>query len=97
MIDHRPLVAIHKKDVTILLQRLQCILLRICQYRERIIYESVPDLFIADWLSRQNHKEGKDGKILDMKINIDAMRTRTDILNCMTIQQQATTKENYLQ
>ena len=58
--DHKPLVAIFKKDITTLSQRLQQILLRIHQYRVRIVYKSRPDLFIADWLSRQNHGRDKD-------------------------------------
>ena len=57
--DHKPLVAIFKKDVATLSQRLQQILLRILQHRDRIIYKPGRDLFIADWLSRQNHKENK--------------------------------------
>ena len=60
---HKPLVAIFKKDVATLVWRLQNILLRIHQYRARIIYKPGPDLFRADWLSRQNHMENKDDKI----------------------------------
>ena len=41
-------------------QRLQEILLRIHQYRVRIIYKARPDLFIADWLSKQNQGKEKD-------------------------------------
>ena len=48
--DHKPLVANLKKDVLTLLQRLQCILLRIHQCRIKILCKPVPDLFIADWL-----------------------------------------------
>ena len=29
------------------------------QYRVRIIYKSGPDIFVADWLSRPNHKENR--------------------------------------
>ena len=31
----------------------------------------VPDLFIADWLSRKNHKENKDEEINGMQVNIN--------------------------
>ena len=55
--DHKPLVAIVKRDVETLSHRLQWILLRIHQYRVRIIHKLRSGLFIADWLSRQNHKE----------------------------------------
>ena len=60
--DHKPLVTIFKKDVTTLSQRLQSILLRIHQYRVRIINTPGPYLFIVDWLSRQNHSEDKDAE-----------------------------------
>ena len=56
--DHKPLVAIFKKDMATLSQCIQCILLKIYQYRVQIIYKPVPKIFIADWLSWHNHKEG---------------------------------------
>ena len=37
--DHKTLVALFKKDVASLSQRIQCILLRIHQYRVRILYK----------------------------------------------------------
>ena len=54
-------------------------LLRIHQYRVRIIYKPGPDVFIADWLSRQNHKENRDKEIPDMQLNVDAIQTTTNI------------------
>ena len=36
---------------------------KIHQYRVQIIYKSGPEIFIADWLSRNNHVEGKDKPI----------------------------------
>ena len=66
--DHKPLVAMFKKDVATLLQCIQCILLKIHQYRVQIIYKPGPEIFIADWLSRNNHMEGKDKPIKDMDI-----------------------------
>ena len=49
--DHKLLVAIFKKDVVMLSQKLQCILFRIHQYRIWIIYIPRLDLLLADWLS----------------------------------------------
>ena len=62
-------------------------LLRIHQYGVRIIYKPGLELFIADWLSRQNHKENKNAEIPGMQLNIDATQTITNIPDCMTIQQ----------
>ena len=58
-----------------------------------------PDLFIADWLSRQNHKENKDAEIPGMQLNINAIQTTLNITDCMTIQKlpQATSQDEYLQ
>ena len=47
------------------------------QNRIRIICKPGPDLFMAVWLSRQNHKE-------IMKINISAIHMTTVIQYCMT-------------
>ena len=55
--DHKPLVAIFKTDAATLSKRIQCILLRIYQFRVRILYKPAPDLFITDWLPRHNHTE----------------------------------------
>ena len=67
-------------------QRIQQILLRIYQYRLRIKYKSGPNLFIADWLSRQNHKEKKDKEMSGMWLIVDAIQTTTNISDCMMIQ-----------
>ena len=64
--DHKLLVTIFKKDVATLSQRFWQILLKNYQYRVRIIYNPGPDLFIADWLSRQNYSKDKDAEILGM-------------------------------
>ena len=97
--DHKPLVAIFKKDVTMLLQQIQQILLRMHQCRVRVIYKPGPDLYITDWLSRQNHEENKDTEITGLQLNIDAIETVTNITDCMTIQQlqQATSQDDHLQ
>ena len=87
IIDCKLLVAIFKKDVAMLFQKIQQILLRIQQYRVKIIYKPGPDLFLVDWLSRQNHKENKDKEIPGMQLNVDAIETTTNIPDCMKIQQ----------
>ena len=48
--DHKPLVAIFKKDVAMPSQHIQCILLKIHQDMVQIIYKPGPEIFIADWL-----------------------------------------------
>ena len=58
--DQKPLVEIFKEDIATLLQKPQYILLRIHQYRIRTLYKRGPDLFIADWLSLQNHEENSN-------------------------------------
>ena len=58
--DHKRLVSVLKKDVATLSQQIQHILLKIHQCRVQIIYKPGSDIFIADWLSRHNHTEGKD-------------------------------------
>ena len=47
--NHKPLVAIFKKDVAMLLQCIQHILLKSYQYRVQILYKPGPEIFIADW------------------------------------------------
>ena len=78
---------------------MQCILLKIHQYRVQIIYKPGPQIFIADWLSWHNHKEGKDKPIKDMDIRIDAIQCATDIPECISISQiqQASTQDEHLQ
>ena len=48
-----------KKKSTAPSQRLQWSLLKIHQYRVRIIHKSRPDIFIVDWLSREK-TQGKE-------------------------------------
>ena len=83
--DYKPLVSIFKKDVATLSQQIQCILLKIHQYRVQIIYKPGPDIFIADWLSRHNHVEGKDQLIKGMEIWVDIIQTVTDMLECLSM------------
>ena len=65
---HKPLVVMFRKDVADLLQCIQCIMLKIHQYRVQILYKPGPEIFIADWLSRNNHIESKDKPIKDVDI-----------------------------
>ena len=62
------------------------------------MYKLGPDIFIADWLSRQNHVEGKDKLIEDMDIQVDAIQSNTDISECASIEeiQQALAQDEHL-
>ena len=97
--DHKTLIAMFKKDVATLSQCIQHILLKVHHYSVQIIYKPGPDIFIADWLSRYNHIEGKDRPIKDMDIQVDAIQSATDILECVSAaeMQQASTQDDYLQ
>ena len=88
-----------KKDVATLLQCIQCILLKIHQYRVQIIYKPGPEIFIADWLLRHNHTEGKDKTIKGMDVWVDAIQTATDMPECISMAeiQQAASQDNHLQ
>ena len=70
-----------------LLQHIQCILLKIHQHRVQILYKPGPEIFIADWLLQHNHEEGKEEPIRDMDIRVDAIPRETDILECISISQ----------
>ena len=96
--NHKPLVAIFKKDVVILSQRIQCILLRIHQYMVRKLYKPGLEIVIADWLFQHNHKENRCEAIHGMDIRVDAIQIMTDVSECMSIQQiqQATSQDEYL-
>ena len=85
MTDHKPLIYMFKKDVATLLQCIQHILLKIHQYRVQIIYKPGPEIFIADWLSRHNHVEGKDKPIKDMDVWVDAIQSMTDMPECVSM------------
>ena len=97
--DHKPLFVIFKNDVATLPQWPQLNLLRIHQYRVRIIYKPGPDLFMADWLSRYNHNASKAKEITGMQISINAIQSTTNILDCMTVSelQEATSQDQHLQ
>ena len=76
-----------QKDVATISQCIQWVLLEIHQYRVQILYKPRSEIFIVDWLSWQNHKEGKDELIEDMDIRVDAIQSTTDIPECMSILQ----------
>ena len=61
--DHKPLVAIFKKDMPMLSQCIHHILLKNHQYRLHILCKPGSEIFIANWLSQHNHKEDKDEPI----------------------------------
>ena len=72
---------------------------KIHQYRVQIIYKPDPKIFIADWLSRHNHVEGKDKPIKDIDIRVDAIQSATDMPECISMAeiQLASTQDNHLQ
>ena len=74
-------------------------MLKIHQYRVKIIYKPGLEIFIADWLSQYNHEEGKDKPSKDMDIRIDAIQSLTDIQECVSISQiqQASVWDEHLQ
>ena len=91
-LDNKPktLVAIFKKEVVSLTQRLQWIILHINQYNIRILYKHWPQLFIMEQVSRYNHETNKNEEILGLNITINAIDSCMDIPDCMT------TKKNYI-
>ena len=96
---HILLVSIFKKDVATLSQWIQHILRKIHQYRVQIIYKPGPDIFIADWLSRHNHADGKNQLIKGVEVWVDVIQTATDMPEClsMTELQQASSQDDHLQ
>ena len=81
--DHKLLVSMFKKDVATLSQQIQCILLKIHQYRVQIIFKPGLEIFIADWLLRHNHTEGKDKPIKGMDVQVDAIQNAKDMPECI--------------
>ena len=80
--DHNPLVAILGKDVAMLSQWLQCIILYIHKYRLCIPH---PKLFITDWPTWLNHEENIYKKIWGLSINVNATETALDLPVCTSI------------
>ena len=80
---HKQLKAIFRKDMATLSHWLQRILLCIHQYNLRILFKLEPQIFVADWLSRPSHSENQNEEIMRRSLNIKAIETCTDILECM--------------
>ena len=97
--DHKPLVAMFKKDVATLSQYIQHILLKIHQYRVQIIYKPGPEIFIADRLLRNNHVEGRDKPIKDMDVWVVAIQSSIDMSESISMAeiQQALSQDDHLQ
>ena len=97
--DHKPLVSMFKEDGATLSQHIQHILLKIHQYRVQVIYKPGPEIFIADWLLRHNHTDGKDKPIKGMDVLVDAIQTTIDMLECVSVAeiQQVSSLDNHLQ
>ena len=71
--DNKLLVEILKKDVGSLSQSLQGILLCIHQYGIRVLYTPGPQLFLIDWLSRDNHETHKEKEIPQMNLTVNSL------------------------
>ena len=96
--DYKTLIVIFKNDVATLSQRFQQILLRIHQYRMRIISKPGSNIFMADWLSTQNHSKNKDKEITGIQISINAIQSTTNIPECIKMHelQEATSQDQHL-
>ena len=79
--DHKPLVAIFKKDVANLSHRLQWILLQINQYSIRILHKQGPQ---ACRLAIQTQPWNRNGETLVMYITDISIVSCTDIPGCIT-------------
>ena len=97
--DHKPSVAISKKNVASLSQWLQHILLHRHQYKIHILCKPRQEHYITDWLSKQNHCKNKDEEISRMNLGIDVRDDCPDIPECMSTQEiwDATQEDNHLQ
>ena len=74
-------------------------LLQIHQSQVRIIYKPGPELFITDWLSKYNHMENKDGKIISRGIRADTLQMSMSPrmhVSC-TNKQKATVQDEHFQ
>ena len=97
--DHKLLISMFKKDVAALLQCIQHILLKIHQYRAQIIYIPGHEIFIAEWVSRHNHIEGKDKPVKDMDVCVDTIQSVMNMPACVSMAeiQQASAQDNHIQ
>ena len=51
-----------------------------------ILYKPGPDLYIADWLSRNHHVENKDWEIAGLNVSMLAINTSMGISICTSIE-----------
>ena len=81
------------------MQCIQCIMLKIHQYRIHIIYKPGLKIFIAHWLLRHNHAESKDKAIKGMDVWVDAIQSVTDMPECLSMAaiQHASSQDDHLQ
>ena len=83
------------KDLAALSKKLQCIMLKIHQYRVYFIYKNGPGSYIMDWLFQSNHTENKDEQIKGMHINVNAISTLVNMPVCTYIEDiQVATQED---
>ena len=75
------------KDIAILSQWLECIILSIHQYNMHILHKPGPDLYIVDWQFHHNHTKNRDQEIAGMSISIHTISTATGILVCTSIEE----------
>ena len=72
---------------------------KIHQYRVQIIYKPGPEIFIAVWLSRNNHIKGKDKPIYNMDVGVDAIQSSIDMPECVSMEEiwQPSSQDDHLQ
>ena len=68
-------------------------------YSVYILYKPGPELYVADWLSQNNHADSKDQEITGMNGNVHVISTAVDIPIYTSIEdiQAATEQDAYLQ
>ena len=64
-----------------------------------MLYQTGPELYIADWLLHHNHEENKDREIQGLSIIINTIKIITDLPVCTSIQdtQEASAQDAHLQ
>ena len=88
--DHTALLTVASKDVIMLSQWLQDIMLHTNQYNMHILFKPGPELYIADWLSHSNHIEDMNQEIIEINVNIPTISTTVDIQICTSIEEKRT-------
>ena len=87
------------KDVAIINQWFQYIMLHIHQYSVYILYKPGPELYIVGWLSWNNYEECRDQEITGKNVILPAISAVVDIPICTSIEdlQGATSQDLDLQ